>query len=140
MAKEKRVSILDGIDTALNKQFEEIVRDIEELQFQIDKADRKKAKKAKKKMKKGKVMFYDPKSKKARIRAANHITSEEVFGSIMNFLRDTKPIVVLLARLVAAIILAILSLDVVKRHISKQALGRMREMFDACVGIVGQPA
>lgn len=136
----KRVSILDGIDTSLNKQFEEIVRDIEEVQFQIEKADKKKAKKAKKKMKKGKVMFYDPMSKKARVEAANHITSEEVFGSIMNFLRDTKPIIVLLARLVAAIILAILSLDVVKRHISRQALDRMREMFLACVGIVGQPA
>lgn len=140
MAKERRISILDGIDVALNKQFEEIVRDIEEVQYQIEKADRKKAKKAKKKMKKGKVTFYDPYSKKARIKAAEHITSEEVFGSIMSFLRDTKPIIILLARLVAAIILAILSLDVVKKHISKQTLDRMREMFGACVGIVGQPA
>lgn len=140
MSKEKRISVLDGIDTSLNKQFEEIVRDIEEVQYQIEKADRKKAKKAKKKMKKGKITFYDPRSKKARIRAANHITSEEVFGSIMNFLKDTKPIIVLLARLVAAIILAILSLDVVKRHIGTQALDKMREMFYACIGVVGQPA
>ena len=136
MAKEKKHSIMDGIDTSLGKQFEEVVRDIEEIQFQIEKADRKKAKKAKKKMKKGRITFYDPKSKKARIKAANRITSEEVFGSIMNFLRDAKPIVILLARLVAAIIIAILSLDVVKRHISKDALAKMREMFCACVGIV----
>lgn len=140
MAKTKRVSILDGIDTSLNKQFEEIVRDIEEVQFQIEKADRRKARKAKKKMKKGKVTFYDPRSTKARVKAATHITSEEVFGSIMNFLRDTKPIIMILARLVAALILAILSLDVVKRHISKDAFSKMREMFLACVGVVNQPA
>lgn len=140
MAKVKRVSVLDGIDMSLNKQFEEIVRDIEETQFQIEKADKKKAKKAKKKMKKGKVCFYDPKSKKARIKAVNHITSEEVFGSIMSFLRDTKPIILILARLVGALILAILSLDVVKKHISAEALNRMREMYLACVGMVSQPA
>ena len=73
--KSKRLNGgLGDFDITLNKQYKEIVDDIEIMQYKIYQADKKKQKKQKKKMKKkGKVKFYEPKSKKARIKAANKL-------------------------------------------------------------------
>lgn len=134
--KEKSESILSSVDEKLKSQYGEIIRDIEEIQYQIEKADRKKQKKAKKKMKKkGKIMFYDTKSKKARIKAANKITGDKIVSTIINILQEIRPIAVLLARLVAGIICAILSLDIVKRSISPSVLDKMKKLFNACMGV-----
>lgn len=134
--KSKEPSILNSIDGNLSEQYKEIIGDIEEIQYQIQKADRRKAKKAKRKMKKGKIGFYETRSSKARIHAARRITSDQIIGTVISIFQDLKPLAILLARLVAAIICAILSLDIVKRNISSSVLQKMKMLYDACMGIV----
>ena len=139
MSKKKEVkvpSILDGIDMKLSRQHEAIIRDIEEIQYEIQRADKKKAKKAKKKLKNGKIGFYEVRSSKARIHAAKRLTSSDVVSVIKNILMDIKPIMVLLARLVAAIICSILSMDIVKRNIGKTTLGALESLYNLCMGVI----
>lgn len=135
-SRSKEPSILNSIDDTLSSQYKEIIGDIEEIQYQIQKADKKKAKKAKKKMKKGKIGFYETRSSRARINAAKRITSDQIIGTVISIFQDLKPLAILLARLVAAIICAILSLDIVKSKISPSILEKMKMLYNACMGVV----
>lgn len=121
----------------LNKQYQEIIGDIEDIQYKIYLADKKKQKKQKKKMKKGHISFYEPKSKKARVKAANKLTSGEFFHTLKEifsgtFLEDLKPIIKTLAKLIMVLITSILSLDLVKTKISTKALNRIDTIMGLC--------
>lgn len=136
---KKEPSILESWDSKLDDQYKEIITDIEDIQYEIYKADRKKKKKQKKKMKKGKIAFYDPRSKKARKRAATRLTSEKILSGIQKIFTELKPLFILLAKLIKMIICAILSLDVVKRSISTQTLNKINDLYNLCTS-VGVPA
>ena len=125
----------------LNKQYQEIIGDIEDIQYKIYLADKKKQKKQKKKMKKGHISFYEPKSKKARVKAANQLASGELFHTLKEifsgtFLEDLKPIIKTLAKLIMVLITSILSLDLVKTKISTKALNRIDTIMSLCKNFV----
>lgn len=125
----------DKFSTKLDKQYQEIIGDIEDIQYRIYEADKKKLKKQKKKMKTGKVSFYEPKSKKVRCWAANELTGDRIFKVVKNILEDLKPIAVIISKLVMTLIVAILSLDVVKEKISNKALQRMDTLYNLCASV-----
>ena len=98
-------------------------------------------KKQKKKMKKGHISFYEPKSKKARVKAANQLASGELFHTLKEifsgtFLEDLKPIIKTLAKLIMVLITSILSLDLVKTKISTKALNRIDTIMGLCKNFV----
>ena len=137
MKLDKELGI-NVFDSKLDKQYAEIISDIEDMQYEIYKADKKKKKKKKKKMQKGLLPFYEEsltKSKKARIKAAHQLTSDDFFKLVKNLLNDLKPIVVIIARLVAMLITAILSMDVVKANIGKQTLKKMDSLYKICLQV-----
>jgi len=132
----KEKTFLNAVDEAIDKQYKEIITDIEDIKYEIAKADRKKEKKMRKKRKNGKISFYsDPKSKKARVRAANKITKDEIFHTIKEIFEDLKPIIVVIARLLASLINAILSLSIVKERISAKTLSRLNYFRNACMNV-----
>jgi phage-related tail protein len=137
MSKELKSSskMMDVFDSKIDSQYQEIVGDIEDIQYQIYEADKKKMKKQKKKMKKGKICFYEPKSKKVRLWAVDKISSGDLFGKIKKVLSDLHPIVKIIARLVATLIVSILSLDSVKRAISTSALNKMDSLYKLCLAV-----
>lgn len=126
---------IDSFHTKLDKQYQEIVGDIEDIQYKIYEADKKKQKKQKKKMKKGKVSFYEPKSKKIRIWAVGEITGDKFFNTIKQLLQDLKPIFVIISKMVMALIVSILSLDIVKEKISKTSMERLDTLYKLCAAV-----
>lgn len=129
------VGSMDTFHSRLDKQYQEIVGDIEDIQYKIYLADKKKQKKQKKKMKKGKISFYEPKSKKARIWAVEELTGEKMFNTIKTLLLDLKPIVVIIAKMIMALLVSILSLDVVKSNISSSALTKIDTIYNMCKAV-----
>jgi len=123
---------MDKFHTELEKQYQEIIGDIEDIQYKIYEADKKKVKKQKKKMKKGKITFYEPKSKKARVWAVDRLTGDSFFNTIKNILIDLKPIVVIISKMIMALIVSILSLDVIKQKISNTSLRRIDTLYKLC--------
>jgi len=119
----------------LDKQYQEIIGDIEDIQYKIYLADKKKQKKQKKKMKKGKINFYEPKDKKVRLWAIDEITGDKIFKTIKNIFEDLKPIVVIISKLLMALIVSILSLDVIKEKISNKALERIDTLYKLCASV-----
>lgn len=137
MKLDKKLGV-NVFDTKLDQQYAEIISDIEDLQYEIYKADKKKKKKKKKQLKAGLLPFYEgscTKSKKARIKAAKKLTSEDFFVLIRNLLTDLKPVVIILARLIAMLITAILSLDIVKERIGKESLKKMDSLYKLCLQV-----
>ena len=126
---------LDKFTSTLDKQYQEIVGDIEDIQYRIYLADKKKQKKQKKKMKKGQISFYEPKSKKVRVWAANEITGDKIFKFIKNIIEDIKPIAIIISKLIMALITSILSLDIIKEKISSTALKRMDTLYNLCAAV-----
>ena len=126
---------IDKFTSKLDKQYREVIGDIEDIQYKIYQADKKKQKKQKKKQKKGNVSFYEPKSKKVRVWAANEITGEKIFKTIKTIIEDLKPIAVIISKLVMTLIVSILSLDVIKEKISTKTLNRMDTLYNLCAAV-----
>lgn len=139
--KHKDLSSMDQVtmekfNTNLDKQYHEIVGDIEDIQYKIYLADKKKLRKQKKKMKKkGTIGFYEPKSKKVRIWASSELTSDKLFDTIKRILIDLRPIVVIISKLVMTLIVSILSLDIIKERIPQKALQRMDTLYKLCASV-----
>ena len=129
------VGNIDSFHSKLDKQYQEIVGDIEDIQYKIYLADKKKQKKQKKKMKKGNISFYEPKSKKARLWAVEELTGEKMFNTIKTLLMDLKPIVVIIAKMVMALIVSIMSLDIIKEKISTSTLSKIDSIYNMCKAI-----
>lgn len=127
---------LDRFHSELDKQYQEIVGDIEDIQYKIYLADKKKQKKQKKKMKKGQISFYEPKSKKARVWAVGELTGEKMFTTIRQLLQDVKPIVIIISKMIMALIVSILSLDIIKQKISTKALEKINTIYKMCAAVV----
>jgi len=128
-------SAIDQFDMAIEKQYKEIITDIENMQYELWKADKKKAKKDKKKIKKGKIAFYSGKSKKARTKAANKLVRCGWFDVVRNIIEEIKPIAVIIMRLLAALITAILSVDQVKKYIKPDILDKINGVYRLCVSV-----
>lgn len=131
--KKNFPSAMDQFDMTIDKQYKEIITDIEDMQYELWKADKKKAKKDRKKIKKGKIAFYSGKSKKARTKAANRLVGSKWFDTIKSVIEEIKPIAVIIMRLLAALITAILSIDQVKKYIKPDTLEKIDGVYRLCV-------
>lgn len=134
--ESKGPSILEGLDSTIDEQYKEIVTEVEDIQYEIYLADKKKYQKQRRKMKKkGRGSFYAPHSAKARKAACKRITADKIFNGIKKIFEELKPLWLLLARVVRLIICAILSMDIVKRKISKQTLDKLQSLYNFCLAV-----
>lgn len=132
--KKKEFSIINEIDRNLISQFDEMVDDIETYQYQMYLADKKANRKNKKKKKKKENGFYDVDDKiKVRKKIVKDMEEKDYLSKFTEILKDIGPIVVIMGRLIAALILAILSIDSVKRTIKPETLAKMERVF--CMAI-----
>lgn len=127
--KKKEISIINEIDRNLISQYEMMIEDIETYQYQMYLAD-KKAKKKLKKKKKKENGFYDVDDKiKVRKKIVKDMEEKDYLNQFTEILKDIGPIVVIMGRLIAALILAILSIDSVKKAIKPETLKKMDTVF-----------
>ena len=60
---------------------------------------------------------------------------DNLLDKIQSLFKDMVPIVLVISRLVASLILAILSLDIVKTHINPQTLLKMQKIYQLTTSI-----
>ena len=136
---KKSIMLLSEIDTSMNGKYESLIEEIQEMQLKINIADAKAMKKQRKKMIRqdmGVIPYYVSKDKvKAREKALKQMEETNFLGRIEDTLKNLIPCVVLIARLVAALILAILSVEPIKRMIKPEMLNRMNTVYTVAMAI-----
>lgn len=134
--KKKNISILHEVDTSLNGTYDDLMKEIEEMQLRLNYADSKARKLAKKKGKKNPQFYnYDRLRKEEREKIISQMEGNNFLERIMNVLNDIAPIVVIIARLVASIILAILSVSSVKVNIKPETLSKLQFVYGKAMAI-----
>ena len=100
------------------------------LQPENKREERKARKKAKKKMKKGNT-FYDPRGEiRVREQIIREMEGGNFFDRVIQAIQDIRPICMMIARLVMALIVSILSIDSVKYRIKPDTLNTMHSVYD----------
>ena len=136
---KKSIMLLSEIDTSMNGKYESLIDEIQEMQLKINIADAKAMEKQRKKMIRqdmGVIPYYVSKDKvKAREKALKHMEETNFLGRIEDTLKNLIPCVILIARLVAALILAILSVEPIKKLIKPEMLKRLNSVYTVAMAI-----
>ena len=135
----KSIMLLSEIDTSMNGTYESLIEEIQEMQLKINIADAKAMEKQRKKMIRqdmGVIPYYVSKDKvKAREKALKQMESTNFLGRIEDTFKNLVPCVILIARLVAALIIAILSVEPIKRLIKPAMLDRLNSVYKVAMAI-----
>ena len=137
--KKKDFSVLAEVDGVLTDTYEELMKDIKEMQAKLAVADVK----AKKKLKKyNKKHPNDPRlynNDTFRIHVRNEVLKDmnqsNFLDRVYKTLQDLVPVVTVIARLVASLILSILSVDAVKIHIKPNMLEKLTLVYNTAMAI-----
>lgn len=142
MAKKKKkkkesISILNEVDKSLNGTYDNLMKEIEDMQLRLNYADQLARKKAKKMAKKkgGKYYDYETLRKEARMEVVGTMESNNFLERVTKVLNDVAPIIIVIGRLVASLILAILSLDAVKMNIRPETLNSMNLVYKRAMAV-----
>lgn len=132
----ERISILNEIDNNLNHTYKDIIDEIETIQYELNVADSKELMKQRKKMKKkGNKPYTSSGRIRARKVAVEKMESTNILERILHLLQDLAPIVIIMARLIASLILAILSIDPIKRLIKPETLDMMSRVYKQAMAV-----
>ena len=136
--KKNKSQVLMGIDRTLDCTYEKLISEIQDMQLQLAAADAKARKISKKKGKKNPKFYdYEKLRRDARTDIINRMDGSDWFTRISTFLEDIAPIVVIIARLVASLILSILSITSVKVNISQDNLSKLNNVYNAAMKVAG---
>jgi hypothetical protein len=129
--KKSEFSMLKEIDFNLDETYESLKDEIERMQLKLYLEDQKALKKAKKKARKNPNGFSaDLEKRRVRQEILNEMAGSNILDRVMKVLHEVSPIIVIIARLIASLILAILSIDAVKVHIKPEYLKKMYTVYD----------
>ena len=127
--KQKDNNILFEVDMSLNSQYAGIKDELEYLQMEWDRARKKVKKKARKKAKTGQFYPYEEELK-VRKQLVKQMEDSNLFERTEVCLSDFKPICLIIARLVAALIVAILSIDAIKFALKPETMKKMSRVYE----------
>lgn len=134
--KKRKISILSEIDTTLNNTYDNIIEEVQDMQLQLFEAEEKARKKAKKKIKKDPNYFGNSEERlNARKEIIQRIEGDSLLERIERSFKDIAPIVIIIARLVASFILAILSFEPIKLHIRPETLRKLQSVYETALRI-----
>lgn len=131
---KKTNSFLEAMDSKLNYHYDEIVEEIDDMQNSLEKIDLKAKKRARKKAKGDNdkyVKYYlsDKNRKKERRKKLEKYENESGIEIVADSIRDAKPLLELIGRLGGAIILVILSADIIKVYLSKKDISLLKSIY-----------
>lgn len=134
--KNEEISVLDEIDSALNSSYKDLQKEIEEFQIRLNIADQEAMKKAKKAMKKKKKTYdLDAIRRDVRNNMVREIEGNNFLDRCAEFLKDMGPILTVITRLIAALVLSILSLTSVKVKMKPETLAKFQHVYDLAMRI-----
>ena len=119
---------INFMDSAVDKQYDMLIDEIKEMQYRMEKSDKKKKKKNKHKHDSD-TFFFNNRSIKERKKIIKEMEDSNFFDRIRLTLQDIAPIVIIIAKLVAALIVAILSIDAIKKSISPNSLDKLQSIY-----------
>lgn len=143
-SKKKNISSLQLMDDAMNETYDDLTYEIRTLQTKLYMADREAEKKIRKRKKKNKYkrgedFKFDSDIKEIRRKAREEVLRDmegtNLLDRVRGVLNDLVPIVVVVARLVASLILSILSLDFVKVNIKPTTLNKLNGVYQKAMSI-----
>lgn len=133
---DEEVFLLENIDKDIFSQYRSIKEDTERFQYQLMVADKKTRRKYNKAMKTGKPFnFKDCDSVKARKKVWKEIESSNLINRFMYLYQEWSPVMKLLGRCLALLIVAVLSVDMVKATISKDNLNKLDKLFNLAMSV-----
>lgn len=132
--KANRVFLKD-IDRSISKSYDGIIEEISMYQSMLKTYDRKALKKARKRSSIRKGITYDMLRREGRMNILRDIEDSNILARIQNIFNDLVPVVILIARLVASLILSILSIPAVKVHISEGTLALLTSIYQKAMEI-----
>jgi len=140
MGKKKKKDKANGvflkdIDKSINKSYDGIIEEISMYQSMLKTYDRKALKKARKRSSIRKGITYDMLRREGRMNILRDIEDSNILARIQNIFNDLVPVVILIARLVASLILSILSIPAVKVHISEGTLALLTSIYQKAMEI-----
>lgn len=133
--KNKRVRILKMVDKTLDTDRDKIIKEIEDLHNQLSQVDILLYKKGRKRNSAKYLKQVEEKKKAIRVDIINRMEGTNLLERIISIISDISPIVVLIARLVAALILAVLSIPSVKLLIKPKTLRLLNNIYDKSMRI-----
>lgn len=142
MGKKKRKKLeknyakdLHKLDLDMKDTYKSIMKDIKIINEEFYADDMKAKKRAKKKAKgdkrKEKYYYYnDPERKLKRLQKVSELEGSDLFDRILYNMDGTSSMVKIIARLVAALILSILSIEGMKYTLSDSSLRKMTKIYE----------
>ena len=133
---KKQIKMIQEFDNSMSDKYSDIMDEISEYQYELNQAEKKARKKMKKKLKKDKSYVYDNRERiNARKKIVNRMESNDFFNRIENSLSQTGSIIIMICRLVAALIAAILSFEPIKALISNRSLTKMNKIYNFAMSV-----
>jgi hypothetical protein len=132
--KKTENDLLYSVDYMLDNNYVDVMNEIEMYQAEIKRADKKAKKKAMKKFNKKGFYPYE-----YQVHAREHVIQEMSDSSFMdriiNALNQMTPVVLILSRLVAALIVSILNLSIIRSKISKKTLRKLENVYNIAMSL-----
>jgi hypothetical protein len=134
MSKKKNKAhpeeFLAEIDESLDRKYLSIIEEIQFMQADLKREERKAKKKAKRQLKKGGGFYSTAESEKEiRRRLVYEMEGTNFFDRVTDALNDLLPVCSIIAKLVMSLIVAILSIDSVKYQIKPATLQKMNTVY-----------
>lgn len=131
----KSISILNEVDKTLNGTYDNIMEEIKDMQLKLYMADEKAIKKVKKGKKRRNQYDIEKVRRETRKELVKSMEGNNFLDRTMKILKELSPIIVVIGRLVASLILAILSIDAVKVWIKPETLSKMNIVYQKAMAI-----
>ena len=135
--KDDEEGLLDRIDKNIYSQYTDMVNNIKEIQYRIDEADKKFINRNKEKALRNNDYCVPPVMERLEIRkkATEELESRGIIDTVIQIIKDLIPIARIIARLLASLIVAILSIDRVKLFIKPSTMEKMDKVMNFAMSV-----
>jgi hypothetical protein len=136
---QKSIMLLSEIDETLNGKYATLQEEIEAIQKKLLREDEKAIRKERLKLirsEMGVIPYYVSKERvKIREKALKEMERTNMLGRIEDMFKSFVPCLILIARLVAALIVALLSFTPFQRIISPGLLNRLNSIYKFAISV-----
>lgn len=128
MGKKKK-NLIYEFDKEIDQKYMGLLEEIQFMQADIRREERKAKRKAMKKMRKGNLFYDTGYEVKVRQEIIHEMEGTDFFTRVTKAIEDLRPICIIIAKLVMSLIVTILSVDAVKYRINKDTLGKIDAVY-----------
>ena len=131
---KKGTNVLYTMDMSLDYQYANLIDEIELYQAEIRRADKKAKKKMSKKFN-GKGFYPYEYQLEAREHVIHEMSDASFFDRVLKCIQELVPVAIIIARLVASLIIAILSVSQIQGRIKPDTLNKMKNVYNIAMQV-----